>query len=121
MSKQDSGDGLGSKIIDSAIIVLVVGFFAMTAIPNFVRSGTSPANACINNLRIIDAAKQQWAIENEITNSDVVVKKYQITNYLGRNGKMPHCPSGGIYIIGKLSNSPTCSLGTNVNPAHILQ
>jgi hypothetical protein len=120
MGEQDSGVGLGSKIIYSAIIILV-GFFAWAAIPNFVRSGTSPANACINNLRIIDAAKQQWAIENGITNAQIVVRENQITNYWGRSGKMPHCPSLGIYTIGKLGDLPTCSLGTNVTPPHVLQ
>jgi len=32
----------------------------------------------------------------------------------------PQCPSGGKYIIGKLDEHPTCSLGTNVNPTHVL-
>lgn len=121
MSEQDNGGDLGSKVIFPAIIVLVVGFFALAAPLNFVRSGTSPANACINNLRIIDAAKQQWAFANGITNGEVVVNENQITNYLGRNGKMPKCPAGGIYTIGKLDVPPACSLGTNVSPPHILR
>lgn len=44
------------------VLLLVLLF---VAIPNFVGDHHySPMNACINNLRQIDAAKQQWALEN---------------------------------------------------------
>jgi hypothetical protein len=32
---------------------------------------------------------------------------------------IPKCPAGGTYTIGKVGEPPTCSLGTNVTPAHV--
>ena len=57
-----SGDGLSGNLW--AFIFLVPMMLAI-AIPNFVKArDVSMQNACINNLRQIDAAKQQWALEN---------------------------------------------------------
>jgi competence protein ComGC len=106
--------------LEISVLVLVIAFIVLVSVPNYVGSRISPSNACINNLRIIDAAKQEWAIENKITNGETVVTEAQILNYLGRVGKMPKCPSGGKYTIGKLSEVPTCSLGTNISQGHIL-
>ena len=46
------------------IVVAIIGLLAAIAIPNFVRARHhSQNNACINNLRQIDGAMQQWALE----------------------------------------------------------
>ena len=46
------------------IVVAIIGLLAAIAIPNFVRARTtSQMNGCINHLRVIDSAKQQWALE----------------------------------------------------------
>ena len=52
------------------IVTIPVAFvFLAVAIPNFVRARQSSAtNACINNLRQIDAAKKQWELESSTTN-----------------------------------------------------
>jgi len=69
-------------------------------------------NACINNLRQIDGAIQQWALENRqpatarVTPADVV-------RYLG--GVMPVCPAGGVYTLTTVIIPPTCSV-----PGHAL-
>jgi len=45
--------------------VFIIGMLAAIAIPNFVKArNTAQMNACINNLRMIDGAKQQWALTN---------------------------------------------------------
>jgi len=118
---------LRNFIIVGAIFLL----FALLAIPNFVRDPwTSPANACINNMRQIDAAKNEWALEHNAKSNDVVTIN-DIRPYIERErnnafikldakGNLPKCPSGGIYTIGKVGESPTCSLGTNVIPEHVL-
>jgi hypothetical protein len=86
------------------------------AIPNFVKArDTSQMNACINNLRQIDAAKQQWALENNKKAGDVPTAA-DLAPYLG-NGKFPICPSDGTYTIGAVSNAPTCSIPSHKLPA----
>jgi hypothetical protein len=78
---------------------------------------------CINNLRQIDAAINEWALEKGKTNGTVVTEN-DIKPYLklGPDGQLPKCPMGGKYIFGKVGNIPqvTCSLGTTVTPAHVL-
>ncbi len=85
----------------------------LITIPAFVRARqTSATNACTNNLRQIDAAKQQWALENGAsTNSRP--NWNAICPYISRctNGELLRCPNGGVYILGKVSEPPKCSLG----------
>ena len=69
--------------------------------------------ACINNLRQIDAAKQQWALEKNKTDADVPTVK-NLLPYL-RDGVFPVCPGGGDYSINAVGERPTCS-----QPGHIL-
>jgi hypothetical protein len=71
-------------------------------------------SACINNLRQLDAAKQQWALENK--KSPVAVPTVQdILPYLpGRT--MPVCPAGGQYTLNAVNQLPTCSITGHVLP-----
>jgi hypothetical protein len=73
-------------------------------------------NACINNLRLIDAAKQQWALENKKQSTDTPTLD-DLRPYIGRGpkGELPTCPDGGTYTVGTVGEKPTCS-----NPAHVL-
>jgi hypothetical protein len=73
-------------------------------------------NACINNLRLIDAAKQQWALESRKQTTDTPTID-DLKPYLakGPNAEMPVCPDGGTYILGTVGEKPTCS-----NPTHAL-
>jgi len=98
-------------------LILCVGFLAFVVVPNFIREpNTSPRNACINNLRRIDTAIQQWAIENHKTNSDIPTWK-EITPYLGQDmPEVPKCPLGGTYTLGQVDVPPTCSI-----PGHELR
>jgi hypothetical protein len=72
---------------------------------------TSMQNACISNLRIIDGAKGQWALENHKQNTDSPTAK-ELRPYVGRGsaGEFPVCPKGGTYTIGAVQETPTCSI-----------
>jgi len=111
------------EIITLVCLFTFFGFLAWVAVPNFNGEPiTKSSNACINNLRQIEGAKQQWAVENAITNGNMIVTENDILPLLGRGfkGGFSQCPSGGKYTIGKPNEPATCSLGTNVNPPHIL-
>jgi len=87
--------------------VVVPGMLAAIAIPNFVKARTtSQENACINNLRQLEAAKQQWALEKGKQATDVPTMD-DLKPYLV---KIPVCPAGGTYTLNAVGQSPECSI-----------
>ena len=107
--------GNGSQSFANMALIPAVAVPAMLsaiAIPNFVKARTtSQQNACLNNLRQLDAAKQQWALENGKKSTDVPTKK-DLLPFLRH---WPVCPAGGTYTIGSVGEPPTCSI-----PGHVL-
>jgi RNA polymerase sigma factor (sigma-70 family) len=75
-------------------------------------------NQCLNNLRQISAAMQQFALENRLAATNIVTVD-QILKYLPGN-VLPVCPSGGTYLVGSLNEVPVCSIPDHVLPADIL-
>ena len=81
-----------------------------TAHPTTAEIVQAAAKSCINNLRLIDAAKQQWALENGKPHTATPAAK-DIAVFIGRGeGMMPVCPGGGAYTIGRISEDPACSI-----------
>jgi hypothetical protein len=69
-------------------------------------------NTCINNLRQIDGAKQQWALEKNKT-LDAVPTVKDLLPYL-KDGVFPVCPEGGTYAINSVEALPTCTVSGHV-------
>ena len=91
------------------VVVAVIGLLAAIAIPNFVRArDNAQRNICISNLRFIDCAKQQWALENKKLADDIPTEA-DVKFYL-KEGQFPVCPKGGKYTIGAISTDPVCSI-----------
>jgi hypothetical protein len=70
---------------------------------------------CINNLRIIDAAKEQYALEKGLADGDAIAEPGALEVYLP-GGALPTCPAGGKYSINAVGKPPTCSV-----PNHALE
>lgn len=72
-------------------------------------------DGCINNLRQIDGAKQQWALEKQKSASDTPTKD-DIMPYLGATAQALNCPAGGTYSINAMASLPTCSITSHALP-----
>jgi hypothetical protein len=109
-----------------AALLIPACLFALFVWPGFPRClCTSSTDACINNLVQIDGAKQQWALEHNIAETNVVVVTWDnVKPYLGRtsSGEIFYCPEdttkqySNSYALGDLKTPPKCK----INPAHVL-
>ena len=111
-------------MVEIMIVVAIIGLLAAIAVPNLVLArSTSQTNLCIDNLRMIDASKQQWALENgEVATSSPLATDIQ--PYLGKgDGQLPLCPLdpqqtfATSYIIENCQTSPVCQI---ISSTHIL-
>ena len=92
------------------MVVMIV----IASTPNFTRQKRPIRNACIANLKQISGALDQWALEKRKSANDAPVL-IEVLDYL-KDSKLPVCPSGGKYSLGKtVADPPTCSI-----PGHSL-
>jgi len=104
----------GAKEMVASAMVAPFAMMAGIAVPSFLKArSVSQGNSCINNLRMMEAAKEQWALENN-KESGAAVKESDIIKYLGE-GKMPKCPQGGTYSLDTIGTNARCS-----HPGHQL-
>jgi hypothetical protein len=90
-------------------LIPVIGMLAAIAIPNFVKAReTSQRYACINNMRQIDLAKEQLALERSYGEGKTI-KEEDLSPYMIKGFSGLRCPKGGQYTINPLGKEPACS------------
>ena len=123
MARKTSRMG-GFSVTEILILVVLIALLAAVVVPRFF--GKRPVYgahmACITNLRIIDSAKEQWALEFQKKKVDTPTGS-DLQPYMGRGsaGELPFCPADPkqtfdtSYSLHNVGTKPTCKIMPTVH------
>ena len=108
-SRQD-----GFTLIEIMLVIAVLTILLTIAWPNWTKARETASNrTCLANLRQMEIAKEQFAIEGKKTNGDRVEMVDLVPTYLRET---PGCPSSGVYTPGRIGTKPACSISGHQLP-----
>jgi prepilin-type N-terminal cleavage/methylation domain-containing protein len=100
----------GFTLVEIMIVVAIIALLAAIAVPNFLRARKrSQATRILEDLRIIDSAIDQYAIENNKSGGNNVVWA-DIQNYLKKGSVLYN--SGGSDLLGNFYSPSGFSVDT---------
>jgi hypothetical protein len=97
------------RMFEALVLVCLAVVFAVFLRAFCIARSQKAFAPCINNLRQIVSAKDQWALENSKTTNNIPTWD-DIRPYLYKS-QILTCPQGGTYTIGRIGVPPACSIG----------
>lgn len=97
----------GSALTDILNVIVVLGFFTLAAFNFKTHRETHQLSRVVVNLRIIEGAKDQWAISNK-KNVGVTPEPKDLAPYL-RNGSFPPAVVGETYRVNPVGTPATAT------------
>ena len=108
-------------LVEIMIVVLIIAILLAIAIPSFIQTREiSRATSCVANLKQIESAKAQWAMDTKAAAAATPTAAALTPAYIK---SYPSCPYTGTYTINNISTNPSCSIGAstiNSNWSHVL-
>jgi prepilin-type N-terminal cleavage/methylation domain-containing protein len=113
----------GFTMVEIMVVVAILAMLLAIVIPYYVKQRASAqASGCINNLTKIEAAANEFALEKSKKTGDLINYPDDLKPYikLTKLGEIPVCPASGTYEMTAVGAFPSCSLGSSVNPPHVV-
>jgi len=107
------GSTSGLSLVEFMFVIAIVATLTAITFPNIIKARQSATkNACVGNMRQIEASKRIWALEKDKAGTDVPVDSdlFGATSFVRDK---PVCPAGGTYTLNAVTAKPTCSLGAS--------
>lgn len=111
----------GYTLVEIMIVVAIIGVILSIALPNYLKTGKASARtACISNLKQIDGAIEQWALDHSIATGALpdAEQEEEIYNYI--KGGKTNCPSKGEYTIYPVGNKQQVKCSKEESQGHKL-
>ena len=96
------------------IVVLIIGVLAGIAVPQWIKARTSSRkSACVSNLKRIESAKEQWAMETKKLDGAACDMTDLVPAYVKTT---PSCPTAGTYTVGAVGTTAVCTVAGHALP-----
>lgn len=98
----------GFSLIEIMIVVAIIAIAISIAVPNYFKmNAISKRTVCINNLKKITAAVEEWALEKNVTSGSSIssTEEEEIYDSYFRGGR-PKCPTAGEYVLYEVGANP---------------